>query len=122
MRRKEDIERFYDHIDSLGLRFPVADLAKATGYSKGNVSEYLKSRDASDNFMKAVYKAFPIGSENVSRDTKMTTYSNIPPFQTKTGGSDEKDRLLQEKDQRIKELKEYIEFLKTVIQQPKEKR
>jgi DNA-binding transcriptional regulator GbsR (MarR family) len=121
MRRKQDIERFYDYIDSLGLRFPVADLAKATGYSKGNVSEYLKSRDASDNFMKAVYKAFPKGSEKVLEE--MTTYSNIPPFQTKGGISEQdKDRLLQEKDARIKELKELVEFLKTMIQQPKEKR
>lgn len=60
MLTKKDIEEFHVYIDRLNLRFPVAALAKATGFSKGNVSEYLnKKKDPSEAFMKKVYEVFP---------------------------------------------------------------
>lgn len=73
----EEIQKFYDHVEGLGLKFPVAAIAKATGYGKGNVSAYLSRKDEpSENFIKAVYEKFPIGSKKVSRST--VSASNMP--------------------------------------------
>ena len=41
MLQNVEIERFYKDVEALGLRFPNKTLAEATGFSKGNVSEYL---------------------------------------------------------------------------------
>lgn len=69
MVTKEKIERFYKDVDSLGLKFPVAAITKATGYVKGNVSDYLsKKKEPSENFIHAFYKAFE-GSIKVPRET-----------------------------------------------------
>lgn len=66
MLKAVDIENFYKHVNSLGIKFPVAAIAKATGFSKGNVSDYLKRvKDPSENFIKKVYQAFPESSKKV---------------------------------------------------------
>lgn len=53
------IEKFYNDVEMLGLKFPIASIAKATGFSKGTVSTYLSRNDEpSENFLKAFYKAF----------------------------------------------------------------
>lgn len=90
MITKAEIEAFLKHVDSLGLKFPVAALSKATGYSKGNVSEYLKSADPSENFIKAVYKAFPKGSENV------------PPGTVSSGNESKYVALLERENERLR--------------------
>ncbi len=39
-------------LSRLKLRFPVAEIAKKTGYSKGNISNYIKNKKpVSDNFL-----------------------------------------------------------------------
>jgi hypothetical protein len=38
------IDKFYKDVTELKLRFPVAAIAKATGFSKGNVSDYLNKK------------------------------------------------------------------------------
>jgi transcriptional regulator with XRE-family HTH domain len=43
----------------LNLKFPVAAIARATGYSKSNVSDYLSGKKSpSENFLKAFYKFY----------------------------------------------------------------
>lgn len=69
-----EILRFYEYVDSLGLKFPVAAISKATGFSKGNVSQYLKKTiSPSENFMNAVYEKFPISVKNVPRGSHIKT-------------------------------------------------
>lgn len=64
------IDQFYKDVEQLGLKFPVAAISKATGYSKGNVSAYLSKKDEpSGNFLKKFYEAFPKSSTNVPRGT-----------------------------------------------------
>lgn len=65
-----EITRFYEYVAGLGLKFPVAAISKATGFSKGNVSQYLsKTLEPSENFMNAVYEKFPIDFKKVPRAT-----------------------------------------------------
>lgn len=59
MVTKQEIEDFYRHVEILGLRFPVADIERATGESKGNVSRILKRRlTPSESFLKKFYNSF----------------------------------------------------------------
>lgn len=65
MLTKEMIDRLYGDIEKMGLKFPVARISEATGYSKGNVSEFLSKKEPiSEGFYNAFYKAFP-GSHKV---------------------------------------------------------
>lgn len=69
---RAEIDQFYKDVEALGLRFPVADISKATRFAKGQVSEYLnKKKEPSENFIRAFYKSFKIGSTNVSRETSL---------------------------------------------------
>lgn len=70
MITKEIIERFYRDVDSLGLKFPVATIAEATGTSKGNVSKYLSKKIApSEAFINAFYDKVYKSSRQVSKET-----------------------------------------------------
>jgi transcriptional regulator with XRE-family HTH domain len=65
MLTRQDIEDFYRDVQRTGLKFKVAAIAKATGYSKGNVSQYLKGRlEPSEAFMKKFYESFPKSSND----------------------------------------------------------
>lgn len=56
---KDKITQFKKDVESLNLRYPVADIAKMTGYSKGNVSDFLSGKKSiSEAFIKAFYEAF----------------------------------------------------------------
>jgi hypothetical protein len=82
MLTESEIKRFYEYVESLGFKFPVAVLTKATGFSKGQVSDYLsKKKDPSENFINAVYEKFPISSTNVPRgiyQSDISTAGNSP--------------------------------------------
>lgn len=72
LQKPEDIsqERFLADVESLKLRFPVARIAKETGFSKSNVSRYLKGDlQPSANFLKVFYEWFQKSNQNVSRET-----------------------------------------------------
>lgn len=59
MMTKELIDKFYEDVESLNLRFPVAAIAEGTGEKKGNVSEYLsKKKVPSQNFIEKFYEKF----------------------------------------------------------------
>lgn len=63
MLTNADIDGFYTRVNELGLKFPVAAIAKATGFSKGNISDYLKKRkQPSENFLRKFYQVFPNSS------------------------------------------------------------
>jgi transcriptional regulator with XRE-family HTH domain len=64
-----DIEKFYNDVSALRLKFPVADIARATGQSKANVSKYLsKKLEPSESFLNAFYEKFQLNGKNVSRE------------------------------------------------------
>lgn len=70
MLTKNDISKFYEYVDALGLKFPVAEIATRTGYSKGNISEVLsKSKEPSENFIKKFYEKFPKGAKDISQES-----------------------------------------------------
>lgn len=79
MISKQNIEQFYKDVKSLGLKFPVAEITRATGHSKGNVSRYLsKKLEPSEQFLKAFYEQFPSSSKMVSRETYQESPSETP--------------------------------------------
>lgn len=70
MITKEQIEQFYEDVEKLGLVTPVASIAEATGWLKGNVSQYLSGKlRPSENFLNAFYSAFPKNVKNVPYET-----------------------------------------------------
>jgi hypothetical protein len=70
MLTEADITQFYLDVAGLGLKFPVAAIAKATKLSKGNVSDYLNRRKKpSENFLKRFYEAFPKSTQKVPEIT-----------------------------------------------------
>jgi transcriptional regulator with XRE-family HTH domain len=59
MLTQKIIENFYTDLENLGLRFPISAIAQATGFSKGNVSEYLnRKKEPSQAFIKKFYEVF----------------------------------------------------------------
>lgn len=70
MTNKQTIDRFYKDVQSLDLKFPVADVQRATGYNKGTVSEYLqKKKEPSKKFMEKFYKEFSESLKKVPHET-----------------------------------------------------
>jgi hypothetical protein len=60
MLTNDDISEFYKAVERLNLKFPVADISRATEEDKGNVSKYLKKKlEPSEGFIKKFYEAFP---------------------------------------------------------------
>lgn len=77
MLKKSDIDRFYEDVDRLGLKFPVASIGRATGESKGNVSKILSRKlEPSESFLQRFYEKFPRSSQNVSRETNGHHYGS----------------------------------------------
>lgn len=69
------IEKFYEDVDRLGLRFPVAAISEATGFNKSNVSKVLSRKiEPSNAFLKKFYEAYPEGGSKVSREKDRITY------------------------------------------------
>lgn len=61
MITEHQIEQFYKDVDSLKLKFPVAAIAKATGFGKSTVSVYLtKTKEPSESFIEKFYESFTI--------------------------------------------------------------
>jgi intein/homing endonuclease len=72
MITNETISKFYKDVEALGLKFPVAAISKATGYSKGNVSQYLQKKDEpSENFISKFYEKFAGSIKKVPRATSI---------------------------------------------------
>lgn len=63
MLTNADIDSFRTYVKTLDLKFPVAEIARGTKYSKGNVSDFIKgTKPPSENFLKVFYEKFPKGS------------------------------------------------------------
>ena len=61
MLTKEKIDQFYKDVEALKLRFPVAELHRMTGFSKGQISQVLAktlspSEDLINEFNKSLNK------------------------------------------------------------------
>jgi len=149
MLTKELINRFYVDVNSLGLKFPVAEIAKETGYSKGNVSVYLNGRSPSENFINTFYKKFskrlesvphaenatvgPQEAQNVQivkdQDNhkpkdKLTTTTARPSFemQPANGKLTDKDAFIKHQQEQIEKLQDHIKELTDLVAKLIEKR
>jgi hypothetical protein len=58
MLTKERIDQFYSDVEALKLRFPVAEIHRMTGFSKGQISQVLgKTLTPSEDLIKEFYKS-----------------------------------------------------------------
>lgn len=70
MLTDQRISTFYEDVQRLGLKRPVAAISKETGYSKGNVSLYLsKKLQPSGKFIDRFYEVFKESLKNVPHGT-----------------------------------------------------
>lgn len=112
MLTDQRISTFYEDVQRLGLKRPVAAISKETGYSKGNVSLYLsKKLQPSGKFIDRFYEVFKESLKNVPHLTigKQTATeelnNNKEEGQSKTLGHVPAEDLIQL-------LKEHNEFLR----------
>lgn len=102
----------------------VLKISKETGIPANRMYKWYEGKGTPKYEDVQILKAWL--AELVQDKEEMTTYSNIPSFQTKGGVSVDVEKLykdlLKEKDERIKQQQETIEILKTMIQRPNEKR
>lgn len=69
-------EEFLAAVARLSLRFPNAEIAKATGMSKGMISKLLNgTTPPSEKFMKLFYQKFP---KALPHETNLTNTENAP--------------------------------------------
>lgn len=61
IKKIDNIRTFNEMLKKVPLRFPVADIHRNTGYSKGSISEILKGkRPPTDEFLKKFSESFNI--------------------------------------------------------------
>lgn len=104
MITQEMIDQFYKDVDALGLRFPVAELHRKTGFSKGQISQVLsKALAPSEDLIKEFNKSF----KNVHFDNY-----DLPLGDLKVTLKDYID-LLKEQTRKAEEReKEYLDIIK----------
>jgi hypothetical protein len=85
------IDQFYKDVNSLKLKYPVAEIQRATKFPKSNVSEWLsKKKVPSENFINAFYEKFKVllheSSTNVHSNDIMAddSYGSIAAIEIKT--------------------------------------
>lgn len=98
--KTEKAQEFYKHVEALRLKFPVAEISRATGQSKGNVSRYLNgSLEPSQAFLNKFYTAFSksFNGDALTKSTdKLQTATKAPDFQMKpSNGSSDKDATIK---------------------------
>lgn len=99
----KEVEQFYKDFQAAGIRKPVATMARLTGLSTGNVSEYLsKKKQASDKFISIFYEHYKNsikvprendgnnGSEYMEtrREQKLTKRNRIPFYDAEASAGD----------------------------------
>jgi hypothetical protein len=68
---KRRLDKVLEVINASSLRFPVADISKATGKGKGEISVYLSGKKPmSDNFYKTFMEKFNKSTTNGEEETK----------------------------------------------------
>lgn len=73
MLTQEKIDQFYKDVMALDIKKRNSVIAKKTGYSAGNVSDFInKKKPVSENFIEKYYQHFPKHSKNVPRGNEAT--------------------------------------------------
>jgi transcriptional regulator with XRE-family HTH domain len=101
MLTKDTIDQFYTEVEKLGLRHPVAEIARKTGESKGNVSEYLRRlKEPSENFINEFYRSFKIVPRGTAPDEIKADPPPILSADFLAGQLKSKEEVLAERDLR----------------------
>jgi hypothetical protein len=108
-------------VKKLQLRFPVADIQRATGYEKGSISSFLNNKKpVSDNFLQTFSEAFKIDLREFGYTkglTRLVEKENPPPIKDE-GLKDKMIALLEKSLKRVEaELERALEENKRLNKQ-----
>lgn len=74
IKKIDNISTFNEMLKKVPLRFPVADIHRKTGYSKGSISEILKGkRPPTDEFLKKFAESFKIDIPETNYNEQIET-------------------------------------------------
>lgn len=109
---KTDINNkiFQDAVKSLHLRFPNAEIEKATKYSKGDISNFLNNKKpVSDSFLKTFSEAFNIDLREFGSTKGL---KKIPPQSSEGIFETDNSRLILENEFLKQTVKDLLEILR----------
>lgn len=105
MKKKYDIDVFFNDLEKLNLVFPNKELSEKLGFHIGTVSNYLnRKKDPSNSFMHKFYEVFYPNDKNIQVNTSKSEVKN-------SSEPNYLQELLDEKDARIKNQEALIAFL-----------
>lgn len=100
-----------------------AYVASKLGVSERTIENYMKgARSPKPDAIIKLSEILGFSLAELSANNGMTTYSNIPNFETKKVSESEKDKTIEILKLHIQDLKDQVEFLKSLITDKKEKR
>lgn len=112
MVTQEIIDQFYKDVEALKLRFPVAELHRMTGFSKGQISQVLgKTLSPSEDLMKEFYKSLNKVSSTTS-DT-LAAYERI--IEEKEARRRDAEAWAQKMEAHYNDMKNALERAQTTI-------
>ena len=120
LQNVEDIRlaRLLEAVKTIGIRFPIAKISEKTGVDKGNVSAILSGKKPiSDNFLEKFDKAFNTTLSSMQYTPITTTRPGLM-----IGVPDEKERLILQLQEQVKQLQDEVKWLRSLVISPSEKR
>jgi transcriptional regulator with XRE-family HTH domain len=98
-------------VKKLQLRFPVAEIERATGYGKGSISNFLNSqKPVSDKFLETFSKAFNIDLREFGYTKGLERVSELIPEHKDNEGL--KDKLIQNLERYVRRLEDDIDRMR----------
>lgn len=111
MKQAVEYETFMKELESLNLRFPVAELSRRLGYSKGTISKILQNKaEISNSFYEKFCETFFQKTPLLKVDNKKLTKMAEEP---KNDNKDLYKMLLEEKDARRNDSEKMIKALES---------
>jgi transcriptional regulator with XRE-family HTH domain len=108
MLTNKQIEQFYKDVDILNLKYPVAEIARATKESKGNISRILnKKAEPSEAFLKKFYKSFEIVPHETGDIKNTSVHDKLISFLEKA--HNEKDKTIERQEAVISALRKAVD-------------
>lgn len=107
------IKDFLEKVEKLGLRFPVATIARETGYSKGMVSRLLKGEEEPSEFFLLKFNEAFMKERIITEDDVKLRDSNSPGITADAKSIDMLLQILKQQSDTIASQQETIKLLAT---------
>jgi len=108
-------------VKRLQLRFPVAEIERATGYGKGSISNFLNSqKPVSDKFLEKFSQSFNIDLREFGYMKGLERVSEPIPEHKDSEGL--KDKLIENNAKLIENLERYVRRLEDDLERARDNR